>query len=414
MNLIRTFAPAAVGIALTLPASAQFITIDRTVAGGNPFNTTINGSTVSFGRTSGGVNVSGLQADVIEPARFGYSDQTGGGLRVFSDSIVRVQGGTFNVSGGTGAPGGGIGLFDTSQALITGGIINTLGISGAGPGAAGARATVSGGLIQNGATQVVSVTNGTLNVLTGASISSQGAQTAARGNSGSVINISGGTITGATGAAVSIGSANTLVDSRLTVTGGTITGAAGVPSGIVIDDIVTAASITGGTISGVRANRGSGNVSPVVQVSIGGTAIINGGVAANGGAGIDVSGGSFTNYGGVNGAAFLALGTNTINFYGTDLAFSPATIGTLSYAGNTITGNYYTFTGGTFTDGQNALGLRLFDATAINGNMAPYSGGFTLSNTAASAPEPGSLALLALPLLGAIVARRRKAHSGVC
>ena len=49
-----------------------------------------------------------------------------------------------------------------------------------------------------------------------------------------------------------------------------------------------------------------------------------------------------------------------------------------------------------------------------NTHFAFIDGAAVTTATASAAPEPGSLALLALPFIGAIIARRRKAHSGVC
>jgi hypothetical protein len=98
-----------------LPASAEFIITDRTVANGNPLAGNYNGQPMLVGVTgySRLVKVPGLRVDVVDPAQFGYSDQTGGGMEVWSNAVVRVQGGSFGQLTASGF-GGGLQMYDTS------------------------------------------------------------------------------------------------------------------------------------------------------------------------------------------------------------------------------------------------------------------------------------------------------------
>lgn len=402
--------------ALTLAASearAQliYISADRTVAGGNPLNGVYNGNRVIVGAsgfnsgTGQFIRVPNVQADAVDPASFGYSDQTGGGLEAWSNSLLRVSGGTFQVTGGTGAPGGGVSAYDTSQVTITGGTILATSVSGAAAGAGGATMTVSGGTISNGQGIVAAVRNGILNVNAGATIRSTGnGQPAISGDTGSIVNVSGGTVA-ATTASGDLGGINIGAGSALSVTGGTISGSANNPNGVIVNNATVTAALTGGSIAGVQARRSTFNLgtSVATQVRIGGNVAISNGVFAFGEAAVDVTGGTFTNYGGVTGAAFVTLGNNNINFFGTSLVLSAPTPGSLVYVGS-YTGNYYTFTSGTFADGQSAVGLRLFDATGTGA-----SGGFTVTSVGSTAPEPSTLALISFAALG-LIARRRKNH----
>ena len=398
----------AVGVALlvgawAVPAAAQqYITTNRTVSGGNPLNGNYIGQSVLVGASliSNGIvtRVPNVQVDVVAPAVFSYNDQTGGGLAAYSNSVVRIQGGTFNQISANGF-GGGVSLSDTSMGIINGGTLRALSLSGTAAGAAGAQATVNGGLIENGLAGVAYIVNGTLNV-TGGILRAQGGQSGIAGGTGSVVNVSGGLVQSAQGSAINISQ-----DSALTMTGGTATGGTGGGPrwGVRLDSANIAAALRGGTVNGgLRADAGS-NPTTARQAILGGTVSVNGGVFAYGNAALDVTGGTYTRFAGAD-ASFFAMGTNTINFFGTGLALSGPTAGQV-FEFNNYTGNFYTFTGGTFSDGQNATGLRLFDALSVAGNL--LDGGFTLN--AAPVPEPSTalLLLLALPAIGVAVRRRR-------
>ena len=96
---------------------------------------------------------------------------------------------------------------------------------------------------------------------------------------------------------------------------------------------------------------------------------MNGGVFAYGNAAGNVTGGSYTRFDRAD-ASFFAMGTNTINFLGSRLALSVAVAGQV-FETNNYLGNFYTFTNGIFSDGESAVGLRLFDEVSVAGNKLP-------------------------------------------
>jgi hypothetical protein len=402
---LPTLTAAALLGALALPATAvEYVTSNRTIAGGNPLNGNYIGQTVVVGASlisNGNVTrVANVEVDVVAPALFSYSDQTGGGISAYSNSVVRLQGGTFNQISGTGF-GGGISASDTATVVVNGGSIRAISSSGSAAGAAGARLTVNGGLIENGVAGVAYIVNGTLDV-NGGTLRATGGQSGIAGGGGSVITVNGGLVQSLQGAAIYIAQ-----DSALTVTGGTVTGGSGGVGawGVRMEGANRMANLRGGTVNGGVRNDAASNQT-ALQATLGGSLTVNGGVFAYGNAAVNVTGGSYTRFAGAD-AEFFAMGGNTINFFGTDLALSGPTAGSV-FELNSYTGNFYTFTGGTFADGQSAVGLRLFDATSIVGN--PLDGGFTL-NPAAAVPEPstGLLMVLALPAIGALVRRRLRA-----
>ncbi len=189
------------------------------------------------------------------------------------------------------------------------------------------------------------------------------------------------------------------------MTGGTVTGGAGGVAqwGVRLEGVNLLAHLQGGTMNGGMRNDAASNQT-ALQATLGGSLTVNGGVFAYGNAAVNVTGGSYTRFAGAD-ASFFTMGSNTINFFGTDLALSGPTAGSVFELNNYI-GNFYTFTAGTFADGQSAVGLRLFDATSVAGNA--LGGGYTI-NPAAAVPEPSTwlLMALALPAIGAAVRRRQ-------
>jgi hypothetical protein len=104
------------------------------------------------------------------------------------------------------------------------------------------------------------------------------------------------------------------------------------------------------------------------------------------------------------------LGANNINFFGSDLELSGPTAGSMFEKGNgfqSYDGNFYTFVSGTFSDGQSAVGVRIFDALTLAGNATGLGGGFTIS----AVPEPSGLLMMlcAVPGLVVLVSRRKQA-----
>ena len=388
---------AALGAVAEPSVAATFITADRTEAGGNPINSNYSGQGVFVG-VDGALNrIAHVKVDVIDPAQLNYSDQTGGGLAAYSNSVVNIRGGSFGQYSPTGCCGGAW-ANDTSRLNISGGTLDSLSVNGAAAGAAGAQANVSGGLIQNYRRSVAIVANGVLNV-SGGTISSSAGQPALVGDVGGVINISGGLIKSASGAAVVVGSG-----SALSMSGGTVSGLASRAFGVVLDNAGTAADLRGGTINGgLRADHYSA-ASPTLQATLSGALTLNGGAFALRDAALDITGGSYTAYAG-SGAHFFALGSNNLNFYGNGLELSGPSAGSVFMDYN-YAGNFYTFTAGTLAGGQSAIGLRLFDALSFGGSTAGMAGSFTLTS---AVPEPGQWAmlLLAMPLLAWRVGRRR-------
>ena len=377
--------------------AATFITADRTVAGGNPIDSNYSGQGVFVGVDGAFNRIVNVKVDVIDPAQLNYSDQTGGGLGAYSNSVVNVRGGSFGQYSPTGCCGGAW-ANDTSRLNISGGTLDSLSVNGAAAGAAGAQATVSGGWIQNYRRSVAIVANGVLEV-SGGIIRSSAAQPALVGDVGGEINISGGLVQSASGAAVIAGTG-----SALRMSGGTVSGLASRAFGVVLDDAGATADLRGGTINGgLRADHYSA-ASPTLQATLSGALTLNGGAFALRDAALDITGGSYTAYAG-SGAHFFALGSNSLNFYGNGLELSGPSAGSVFMDYN-YDGNFYTFTAGTFSGGQSAVGLRIFDALSLGGSTAGMAGSFTLTS---AVPEPGQWAmlLLALPLLAWRVARAK-------
>ncbi len=407
LQRFRLRAPA-VGLALLLaalarPAIAQdFVSSNRTVVGGNPMDVSYSGQSVHVG-VSGFVNgnpirVTNVQVDIVAPAQLNFSEATGGSLWMYSNSQVTVQGGTFG-SSTTFASVGRTTLADTSVLNVQGGSLGAVTVNGAAAGLAGARVIVTDGqlLAPSGAGAIVQ--NGGFSISGGSlQATATNVQPALYGLGGSIISMSGGTVQSATSAAVYLGAG-----SVFSMTGGTVTGGPGGNAqwGVRTEGVATGAVLNGGTVNGgIRTTAGSNQ--STLQAVLGGTLAVNGGVFAYGNAAVDVTGGSYSRFAGAN-ASFFAMGANTVNFYGTDLALSGPTVGSV-FETNNYSGNFYTFTSGMFSDGQSAVGLRLFDAVSVGGN--PLGGGFTLNPSPVPEPATALLLLMALPAIGVAVRRR--------
>ncbi len=399
----------------SLPVSADVftpITTNRTVANGSALASDYMGQVVLIGVTDASrlVKVPDLQVDVVNPAQFGgrfpnaTSPGGNGAVEVWSNTRFQVQGGTFGPISLGGPSFLGVKLYDTSQTIFSGGSVTHVSLSGAGPGAAGARATVTGGGIGNSLFPAFSVYNGSLTV-SGGTVSASSGNQAIWAGADSDILVNGGTVVSARGPAIYVQAA-----SRLRVTGGSVSSESNLSTswGVSLQGATTPAELTGGTISGgVIADTAPD--APALQATFGGNVVVNGGVFAKNQAAFNVTGGSYTRFGGAD-ASFFALGANNINFFGSDLVLSAPTAGSMFEKGNgfqSFDGNYYTFLSGTFSDGQSAVGLRIFDALTLAGNAAGLGGGFTIS----AVPEPSGLVMMlcALPGLAVLVRRRAKA-----
>ena len=397
----RTLAHAAallLGASALQASAATFITSDMTVAGGNPISGNYSGSPVLVGVNSGFIPILNVKVDVLASAVLNYSDQTGGGLGAYSNSVVNVYGGSFGQFSPTGCCGG-LAARDTSRVSVSGGALDGLSVSGSAPGAGGARIDFSGGVVQNYRAIVAGVQNGVLNV-SGGTIRSTSGQPALVGNPGSIINLRAGLVQSDGGTAVALAG-----DSALTMTGGTVTALSAAGSGVVTSNVTTAAQLRGGTVNGgVRSERIFA-WTPAVQAVLGGTVTVNGGVFATQDAAIEIDGGTYGIYGGGSGAHFVALGSNMLNFVGNGLTVSGPVAGSLFFT-NTFLGNFYTFTGGAFADGQSAAGLRVFDAVSLGGSTTGLQGGLAIS----AVPEPTALALMLMgfPLLAGALRRRSR------
>ena len=219
----------------------------------------------------------------------------------------------------------------------------------------------------------------------------EGGQAWAGGHGGGLVQSDSGTAVALAG------------DSALAMTGGTVRALAAAGSSAIISNVTTAAQLRGGTVNGgVRSERIFAST-PAVQAVLGGAVTVNGGVFAPQDAAIEIDGGTYGIYRGSSGAHFIALGSNTLNFVGNGLAVSGPVAGSLFFTNNYL-GNFYTFTGGAFADGQSAMGLRVFDAVSLGGSTTGLQGGFTIS----AAPEPTAFALMlmGLPLLAGALRRR--------
>ncbi len=364
------------GTVLTLVAVAAtgahaqdaFITSDRTVAGGNPVSGSFTNVYVGL-QSNGTTQVANVDADIIAPTAIT------GNVQTYNNSITNISGGTINqiiqsntstvILGGTASVDRVTVDTGTNFSMTGGSVTGTNGIL-----TRGASADVTGGTIShlnsNGGTGVgtVSIRGGTL------------------GENGNFIRRNNTTTAGLL---------NQKYETTLTVLGGTVN-ALQADRGITI--IQSGATINGG----IRVSQPVINVQDLISTRIMGGAI-NGGVVGLTDAGISISGGLFD--AGIDGRTFATLGRSTIAFTGIDLVVSAPTAATWTWDGFTFTGDNYTIAG-RLSDGT-AINRILFDQTG-----AGNTGSFSVINVAASAPEPGSLALLALPLVGAIVARRRK------
>jgi len=391
LSLVGLAAALSFGVPLTARA-AVYIDSDRTVAQGNALNGNYNFNTVVVGMNAQGQRIGGVTVDVVAPASLGFSDQTGGGMLVFSDALVNWQGGSSLHLSPTGN-GGGMELFDTSRAVVSGGELASLHITGPAAGAAGPQAVLQGGLIDNSRGVTSIVTNGRLHI-TGGTLSSSrttlGGQPALAANNGSVVSIAGGRVSSAAGSAL-VASGTAVID----VSGGRIVGLAGsnITPAVYLSDLVTAAQLHGGVIEGgLRARQGLPGAPNRLQAVLSDQLQVQGSVVAAEHAQIEVRGGRYAD----SFAEFVALGSEDITFVGQGLTLSGPVAATF-YDINPYAGSIYTFTAGTLADGRSAVGLRVFDASAAPGGIALVS----------SVPEPSAVALL-LAGVGVVAARTRR------
>lgn len=353
--------------ATAVQAQDAFVTTDRTVANGNPFNGTY--ANVTIGRLmGGGARVSGVNADIIAPTTVSSR------LFTYSDSVTNLQGGTFNE----------VQVIDTSRITLTGTAAADRFIvdDGTSLSVTGGNVTGTNGILARGAN--VEVTGGFVSLLNangGTGISAITIRAGTVGASGSVIRRNGS----------GVGLVNAKYETTLTISGGSVNGLQ-VDRGITI--VQNGATINGG----IRVQQPVINIQDTISTRITGGAV-NGSIVGLTDAGVSVSGGIFDS--GIDGRTFATLGRSTIAFTGTNLVLSAPTATTWAWDGFTYTGDNYILTG-TLADGT-SINRVLFDQTGT-GN----TGGFSVINVAASAPEPSGQALLAPVLLGGVWCKRRR------
>jgi hypothetical protein len=377
-------------------ARAQlYVTSDRTVANGNPINESLFGVPVYVGLASNGTEAPGVRVDVVDPASLGVSNFTGGGLGAYSTSVVNVLGGSVGSLGASG----------NSVVTVSGGSHGGIGTS------------ASGTMILNGGTVTTSggaigcyVTGGSLTVNAGVTVNSNFAVSVA----GGAATLNGGTF-GVAGPPPSVNAygVNVGTTGSLTVNGGLIRSGVSTNSG-------TASLIRGGEVRG-GLNADLGGVLNVTGGTILGSVIS---AAANGSPGtslISVSGGAFSggdfqlftagtarvSGGAFADATFALLGSGSLDFFGAGLALTGIGAGSYTnpntyYGASNYTGQFFRLTG-TLADGT-AIDRPVFRADGATGTAR-------INNTV-TVPEPGTLALAALPLLGIAAGRaRRKPHA---
>lgn len=387
------FLVAAVAFVPRVAQAQSFINVNRTVALGNPVDNFFGPNGVYIGTTFAAPtgNIPNLTVEFVAPAFVQYSNLSGAGVGIYSNSLVNVLGGTFQ---------GGISVNEQSTLNVTGGSL-----AGVGVGGTTATANLSGGTVATSGGQIAlfAASGGTLNVNAGATVNS----IFALSSNGGATNITGGTlgnlnqITPTTNQyAVNAGGSNLFNMSGGIVYGGvssssTSTGIirGGTVNGGVLTALDAVFAITGGTINGglIAAQNAA-------QFQIGG-GTING----NGNDFRFFNSGSARITGGTFGGTFAALGSGNLDFFGTNLVLSNATAGTYSnsatfYGQSTYAGTFYRLTG-VLQNGQ-AIDNTVFQALGQTG---------AIRLNATGAPEPASFTFL-LPGLatGAGVLRRRR------
>jgi hypothetical protein len=201
----------------------------------------------------------------------------------------------------------------------------------------------------------------------------------ANGNDTGIINISGGEVNDVVGRG----------SSTINISGGNITD--------LVGEFTSTINITGGTTAGIDILGNS-----LLNIS-GGTIT---GVIGNGSTITNITGGTITQIkgfgnsefhitGGILGGDPIGLHSNAIlTLTGTELSLSDGV------AGSDVLGGYIMYTlGGTLQGGQSINGVQLFDYDGGLSVGDPYSGSgnlrfFASASPSATAPEPGTLALL--------------------
>ena len=379
----RTLLLAATLLATATASHAQntFITSDRTVANGNPYNSATAG-TIHIGTTvaNGSALVPNVNVDIVAPA-------SALAMNARSNSRVNMTGGTVQ----------GFQLFDDAEFTISGGTTGNSSVGYQTRANDRSRITVTGGTFQNGF-----------------------------GLSGSAVGeVLGGTFNNGIGAAG---------DSRLTIHGGTFNNISSngasvvdvyngtfrystVPSTQSGAPVPVSSGVSGGGTLNVYGGNFAGQMMSVSNSSgqTGSTANIAGGThgrlqAANTGV-FNISGGVFNN------SLLCTFGTTTIpygeyNFVGTGFSLTNARAFTLTdqYV-NQFAGTMYDLRG-TLADGNAVVSRYFVQNQSVAQGASQGVAGITFAAPAV-VPEASTSALFVLPIiaLSMAVLRRREARN---
>jgi hypothetical protein len=219
----------AISLTAAIPAQAQavYLTADRTIAGGNPYNEA--SGNLFIGQTSGNVLVSGVDVDVVAGA------SVNGNLFAVSDSRTTVTGGTFTTPV-PGFPFAGLSVQNTAQVRLVNGTFGVAGVGGSG------LFTMDGGR-----TEGIQVAGGTARINDGL-IASQNSFTILEAQSATaLLEINGG---------ITVGVVRAATGGTARVTGGNYATMHSLPNGII--EVLGGLPANGGRLAALNRSNGVG------------------------------------------------------------------------------------------------------------------------------------------------------------